>query len=258
MNVFRSALFAATSIATAFAFSPAAAGGYWHSGPRVHANIHYAGGYHVRPYRGYYGPRRHFRRGRHFRRHRGGGDAALIALGAIGGAIILNEIIEDDRRRDDRIDRRHRSYNPRFDDYYYRRGEEYRYDPDIDQAIDEGRGRIDRQSAPDAQPARPVERDQLDEELLGGEEALAPSRAVEARVPVDRAYRACAAEARDAASRDGQFIAMPAEPTDIDVISDDYVRITADLTAQDQRGRQFLRTLTCEADLERITFLQLS
>jgi len=109
-----------------------------------------------------------------------------------------------------------------------------------------------------------VDRNPLDEQLLGGETEQRNQTRGESRskdgvtFSIQAAYRECSSEARNAASRDGQFVAMPAKPTDIEVLDGNLVRITADLTAQDQRGRQFLRTLTCEADPDRITFLQLS
>lgn len=198
-------------------------GGYYHSGK------HFRGG-------------RGFRRGRHYGRRgfrKGRGDAALIALGVIGGAILLNEIVEEDRRRDyenrRREDRRYRAYDPERDNYYYQRGET------------RNAARIDA-SSQDQNPYRPAPpRDDL--ELAGGDGVS---------FSVQRAFEACAVEARQAAHRDGQFIVTPATPTDIVQIGVDQVRISAALTASDQHGRQPLSLLTCEADAERITFLQLS
>ncbi len=110
------------------------------------------------------------------------------------------------------------------------------------------------EDSPRPAPSSPVERDDLEDDLLGGEEE--ENDAV--IFSIQAAYNQCAAEARRAASRDGHFVAMPAAPTAVKPLSPTLVRLEADLTAQDQRGRQFLRTLTCEADPDQITFLRLS
>ena len=264
MNILKKGLFAATAAATALATAPAFAGGGYGYGYGAHGGGYYAAGYGHRAYHGkrYYKHRgygkRHYRK-YHRRHHRGGGgDAALIALGVIGGAIILNEATKDDRRyayedRRYRDEVRHRRYDPRRDDYYYQRGvEQAPYDDEYEEEFED--------EAPRSAPSRSVERDDLDDQLLGGDEENRNQLRgeEEVRFSVQAAYRECSSEARNAASRDGQFIAMPANPTNVEVLDRDLVRITADLTAQDQRGRQFLRTLTCEADSDRITFLRLS
>ena len=269
MKFFKAGLFAIAAFATALGVSvPAFAGGGYGHGVRAH----HGGGYAYRGSRGYhrnyYRPGRHYRGGRHFRggryygrrhyrgrygryRRGGGGRGAAIALGVIGGAIILNEVLEEDRRRSAHDNRRYRDYDPRRDDYYYRRGEERA--PAIDDETFDDRdfedGRLEREALTPS-PSDPVERDDLDDDLLGGEEDIGFS--------VQTAFNECSDEARAAARRDGQLIAMPARPTDVEALGGGVVRMTADLTAQDQRGGQFLRRLTCEADARRITFLQLS
>ena len=265
MKFLKKGLFAATAMATAIASAPAFAGGGHSYGYGAYGGGYYAAGY---GHRAHYGKRYYKHRGyshrrykRHHRRHHRhgrGGDAALIALGVIGGAIILNEATKDDRRyayedRRYRDDVRHRRYDPRRDDYYYQRGREQApYDEDYEDEFEE--------DAPRSAPSRSVERDDLDDQLLGGDEESRNQVRGEERLTfsVQAAYQECSHEARNAASRDGQFVAMPAQPTNVEVLDRDLVRITADLTAQDQRGRQFLRTLTCEADPDRITFLRLS
>ena len=257
MGVFKASLFAAVAVTTAVASMPALAGGsvfYSSGGHGVYGGGYYASGYSGRGFRGArFSNRRGFNNRRGFGRRsyrRGGGDAALIALGVIGGAIILNEVIEEDRRRDVESDRRYRDegryrrYDPNYDRYYYQRG--------YSQAsADDFRG--DEPSS----TAQQSERGGLEDELLGGE-AIDNNRAGDVGFSVQAAYAECAHEARDAASRNRQFIVLPGEPTIVEPVGSDMVRMTARLTAQDQRGRQFLSTLTCEADAERITFLQLS
>ncbi|MEL7486955.1 MAG: hypothetical protein AAGJ87_07055 [Pseudomonadota bacterium] len=324
MKLLKIGLFAMTAFATAVGASAPAFAGYGHGrGVSVHVGkpyYHPVGyrrfnrGYHRGYYRGY---RRGFRGGyygrRPYRRGIRGGEAAAIALGVVGGAIILNEVIENDRRRDayyrDRryAEERYRRYDPRYDDYYYERGarrapRDERFEEDFDDGFedeaprarrdrvpsrggegaaeefrdfdrddrrfedrddrafeefdderfenDRGDDRRPQDRAPDAAPTEPVEEDPLDDELLGGEQVIA--------FAVDRAFRDCTDEARAAAARDGQFIAMPSRPGRVTPLQGGGVRMTADLTAQNQRGAQFLRTLTCEADARRITFLQLS
>ncbi len=410
-------LFAACGVAAAGLATPAFAGGGYGYGYRPHAGVHVAHrrGYFPRGYyrgrgyyaprrfyppRRYYGPRRRYHRGGYYRyrRHRGGGaDAALIALGAIGGAIIIGEIIEEDRRRDaarerayaralERERRRRRAYDPRYDEYYYRRGESqppdgrgrYAY-PDDDVYADdfgddgepwyddrrdpepdfapppprqdprrppgaapraEDRAPVERGSedppafeeppaappprrrpapepgfegpefepgfepelapepqirepdpprgpgrAPRPAPSTPVERDDLGEtfdddledELLGGpddreilkreereeneedrRDERENARGEIITIAVDAAFRDCALEAREAARREGAILAMPARPSRVEAVGPDLVRMTAELTASDARGRNAVRRLTCEANVDRITFVELS
>ncbi|MEL7490800.1 MAG: hypothetical protein AAGJ73_08770 [Pseudomonadota bacterium] len=145
-----------------------------------------------------------------------------------------DDVFEDDRRNDVRRDNRRGN-----------RLEDGSVDEDAPNRFED---------SPRPAPSSPVERDDLEDDLLGGEEV--ENEAV--IFSIQAAYNQCAAEARRAASRDGHFVAMPAAPTAVKPLSPTLVRLEADLTAQDQRGRQFLRTLTCEADPDQITFLRLS
>ncbi len=353
MNLRKIVLLLAAAAAAGLGFAtPSFAGdgygrGYGYRPYGVHVKYHR--GYYPRRYyggRGYYGPRRrYYRGGRYYHGHGGSADAALIALGAIGGAIIIGEIIKEDRRRDEARERRYRrAYDPRYDEYYYRRGEphgRYAY-PDDDAYINddgsyrepryddrreaepprredparqgaprrENRAPVKREfedppvfeepeavepqfrepepqrapeRAPRPAPSAPVERDdlgddfddELEDDLLGGpddreflereeenrnerRDDREDARGEIITIAVDAAFRDCAAEARQAARREGAILAMPARPTYVEAVGPDLVRMTADLTASDRGGRNAMRRLTCEANVDRITFLELS
>jgi len=278
LSSFSRVLCAGAAFLTAFgaAATAFAGGGHYrgHSGDHHSGSVQVHAGFHGGGHRGHF---RGHRRGHNYRRghHRGhgridGGEAALIALGVIGGAILINEAIESDRRRD-AYEPRYRGYDPRRDDYYYRRGypsgAEYdsAYPENYADSGDSGLQRTPtprRAPEPAPEPSPGAASDPLDDALLGGAAPEPVTRQPASRqdgvsFPVRIAYRECANEARNAAHRDGQIIAMPAEPTRIEQIGPDRVRLTADLTAQPQRGGQYLRVLTCEADRQGVTFLEL-
>lgn len=250
----RVALLAAAALSVAAAATPAMAGGY--HGHGRHFDRGYYGGH------GYYGPRHygpryygHGHYGRHYRRGGvSGGEAALIALGVVGGAILIDRALDDrreryderyydDRRYRDRYDDRHddRRGSGAFDDdpYYQRDSRDYYYDDEIRSA------RRDDLSA--REPFATGE-----PELLGAEPA---SRSVD-RVAVNAAFRECVAETRGAAGAGGLTVAMPGAPTDVEQLADGSVRMVAQFRASNARGQEWTRRFVCEADEAGVRFLQ--
>lgn len=201
-------------------------GSYYYAPDHHYSGHHYYGGGH------YYGSR-HYRRHHH---HGGlsGGEAALLAAGIIGGIILIDRAIENDRDREYarnydpyRGDR----YGPRAPsrDFYYRRDE---------------RGYSDDEFADDRA---------LEDELAGGGSYGA------AGYNYGAAYNDCKAETRDAAGDSGLLVALPARPRVIDPIDGGAaVRFTADVVARDINGAEYRRIMTCEADSEGVRFLELA
>ncbi len=217
-------------------------GGYGHYGPRYHAPRYYG--------HGYYGG------GRHWRHHRGrgglsGGEAALIAVGVIGGAILIDRALDDrrdryddryydDRRHDDRYRDRRRVGAFDDDDYFYQRDSRpYEYDDKIRSARRDD-----------------LERDEIftagEPELLGGDRAGGSVN----RVAVNAAFRECVAETRGAAGAGGMQVAMPGAPTDVEQLADGSVRMVAQFRASNARGQEWTRRFVCEADERGVRFLQ--
>ncbi|MFN3959811.1 MAG: hypothetical protein ACK4NP_07855 [Parvularculaceae bacterium] len=246
------ALMLAAALAVVAASTPAHAGGGRHGGR--HWDRGYYGGY------DYYAPRYaghgYYGGGRHWRHHRGrgglsGGEAALIAVGIIGGAILIDRALDDRRDRyDDRYndDRRYRDrdYDDRrragaFDDeYYYQRDSRpYEYDDETRNARRDDFSRDDTFGA--GEP-----------ELLGGE----PRSGSVDRVAVNAAFRECVAETRGAAGAGGLTVAMPGAPTDIETLADGSVRMVAQFRASNGRGEEWSRRFVCEADERGVRFLQ--
>lgn len=249
------ALLLAMAVSLAAVSTPAFAGGGYYYGHGRHFDRGFHGGY------GYYGARHfgpryygHGRYGRGYYRGRGGlsgGEAALIALGVVGGAILIDRAL-DDRR--DRFDDRYgddRRYRDRYgddrrragafdDDYYYQRdGRPY----DDDREIRSARG-------------ADLPRDDIfaagEPELLGGE----PQSGSLDRVAVNAAFRECVAETRGAAGAGGLTVAMPGAPTDVETLADGSVRMVAQFRASNARGQEWSRRFVCEADDRGVRFLQ--
>ena len=249
------ALILAAALSVAATSTPALAGGGHYYGHGRHFDRGFHGGY------GYYGPRyygpRHYGHGRYGRgyyRGRGGlsgGEAALIAVGIIGGAILIDRALDDRRDRyDDRYydDRRYRDrdYDDRrragaFDDeYYYQRDSRpYEFEDDVRSA---------RRDDFDQDRAFTVE----EPELLG---AGPPLGSVD-RIAVNAAFRECVAETRGAAGAGGLTVAMPGAPTDIETLADGSVRMVAQFRASNARGQEWTRRFVCEADERGVRFLQ--
>jgi len=243
-----SALMAAAMLVVTAATTPAFAGGGNHGGR--HWDRGYYGG------QGYYSPRYYGRGydggGRHWRHQRGrggisGGEAALIGLGIIGGAILIDRALDDRRYDDRRYDDRGYDRDRRNDDRYDRRAgafdDEYYYQRDARPYEVDGRYR----------PARGGVFSADETGLLGG----AQERGAIGRAEVNAAFRECVAETRGAAGAGGLQVAMPGVPTEVEALADGSVRMVAQFRATNGRGQDFSRRFVCEADDQGVRFLQI-
>ncbi len=238
----RKVMFAAAAAAMAVGLGvPAAAGGYY--GHVGYSNHYYGGHYRHHGYRHHYGHRRHY--GRH---HGGGGKAAAIALGVIGGAIILNEVAESRARerayearyydRYDRYDRYARRATPTYDREAFKRGYEEGYS--------EGRAKSLEDGAP--QDLRNDDVDSLDTRLDGGPEPI--------RFSAAEAYQACMTHARNALQNRGFLLAAPPTPATAEDTGGAW-KMTATVSAQNTAGESWSRAMYCEADESRVYLLEL-
>lgn len=236
----------------------------------------YYGGY----YGGYYGPRRFYRPGvvylggprfygpgYRYSNYRGGisgAEAVLIAGGIVGGAILIDSALE--RRARDRYDYE-RAYETRgaetpgaFDDEYYYRRDDTQGPRDDDRRFSEN-DRFEDDGRFEEDDDRFEARDDDDLGLLGGERR-GDNRADGARIASASSYRAayneCIAETRGAAGAGGLSVALPAEPTLVESLADGSVRMTARFLATNQRGQEWNRIMTCEADASGVTFLEIA
>lgn len=182
---------------------------------------------------GYYGHHgKHHYRGHHRRHHHGGGGkAAAIALGVIGGAIIINELAES-RARDQYY--RDRYYDTRYParaaPYYPER--DYLPERDYDYGPEDGS----------------LSGDDLDSRLDGGPAPI--------HVSVDAAYHACTRHARAALANRGFVLAAPAAPETAEDAGGAW-KMTATVLAEDRRGGSWSRAMYCEADESRVYLLEL-
>ena len=252
------ALILAAVLSVAAASTPALAGGGYFYGHGRQFDRGFHGGYGFHGSR-YYGPRYygHGRYGRGYYRGRGGlsgGEAALIAVGVIGGAVLIDRALDDRRGRyDDRYydDRRYRDrYSDdrrraeAFDDDYYYQRDSRPYDDEVRSA----RGAdLPRDDLP-----RDGRFDAGEPELLGAGRAGGDLD----RVAVNAAFRECVAETRGAAGAGGLTVAMPGAPTDVETLADGSVRMVAQFRASNARGREWTRRFVCEADERGVRFLQ--
>lgn len=235
----RVALLLAAAVSFATFSTPAFAGGRYDDGRGRHYDRgYYGGGYSDRGYSG---------RGHH--RGRGGisgGEAALIAVGIIGGAILIDRALDDrrydDRRYDDRYDR-NRQYESRYDDR--RAGDDYYYQRDSRSYDDEIR--------------EPRRADYPQDEVFsaGEPELLGATRGAVDSAGVNAAFRECVAETRGAAGAGGMQVAMPGAPTNVETLADGSVRMVAQFRASNGRGQDFTRRFVCEADDRGVRFLQI-
>lgn len=236
--------------------------------PRFYGPGHrgfYRGAY--RGHRGRFGYR-HYRRG-----GLSGGEAALIAAGVIGGAILIDRAFEQ-RRYDDydraydrytRSSGRYRRGGAWDDDYYYQRDDRFgdrRFDDRFDNRpeFDESEG-LYRRDERSRQEPNTGETDE-DYGLLGDVAPSAqPRRILAAGEPTPEyprfAYQECLAETRGAAGAGGMMVALPAMPTQTERLADGSVRMTAVFTARNARGQEWQRVMTCEADDGGVSFLEL-
>jgi hypothetical protein len=160
----------------------------------------------------------------------------LIALGVIGGAIILNEAAESRARA--------RAYEARSANRYDRYD---RYD------------RNSRRSTPayeanneagvySAEPENGnLSESELEPRLDGGPEPI--------RLTYADAYRACTKHARAALGNRGFILAAPAEPETAEDVGGAW-KLTATVTAQKGDDR-WSRAMYCEADDSRVYLLEL-
>ncbi len=201
----------------------------------------YYGGHHGY-YGGHYSGYGYGYGGHHGRRHHGGGGkAAAIALGVIGGAIIVNELAESKSRRrayEDRYDRRYDRYSRRavrtYDTGAFERGYEEGY----------ARGR-------DADGAAPADGDldvQREGRADGGPQPI--------RLTYDNAYKTCTKHARAALGNRGFVLAAPNRPDTAEDLGGSW-KMTANVTAQNQNGESWTRAMYCEADDSRVYLLEL-
>ena len=196
------------------AASPAFAGGYRHGHGYGHG--HHGHG--------------HYHRG-------GGGKAAAIALGVVGGAIIINELAESrarDRYYEDRYyaeRARSRAYYNGYEDGRY---DERRYDDRYEDDAGYDDGAYD-----------------YDYGLEGGP-AAAPAPA---RVSSAAAYQTCLDHARRALGERGFVVTAPYRP---DTVEDrgQAVLMTATVTAQRGPDR-WARAMSCEASEYRVYRMEL-
>lgn len=193
---------------------------------------------------------------RHHHRHHhhhggGGGKAAAIALGVVGGAIILNELAED-RARDRYYDDRYRAGRAYDDGYADGRYDARRYSETYDDYGYEDDGYYDDGL-----------RDGFDDggELLGGpaDPAYAPpprvSEAPRYASSPSFAYQACLDHARRALGERGFVVAAPYQPDTADNLGGAW-RLTATVRAR-RGGESWSRAMSCEADGARVYRLEL-
>lgn len=243
-TAFKLVLAGAAAALAAGVSAPAAAGGkhgYYGHG-------YYGHGYHGR----YYG--RGYGHGRHYRRHHrgGGGKGAAIALGVIGGAIILNEIAESNAERrayEDRFDRRYDRYSTRAAPPYDRDAFERGYE----RGLEAGRAEAPPQ---DFRDDGAIE-DDLDAQLDG---AIYNDRNDGGPAPIRfsaaGAYETCLTHARAALRERGYLLAGPATPeTAVDTGA--AWKMTATVSAENQTGDSWSRAMYCEADANRVYLLEL-
>jgi len=238
----------AASATTLGVSAPAFAGGSYFSAG-YGSGYYGGGGFHSSSFKGHRGFRGHrsfrghrgYHRG-HGRRHGGGGKGAVIALGVIGGAILLSEAARADERRGyareryydrrDRYDRRrYRSRNSnrtilRERDNEGVTGDEGGRSDDLDSAL-EG-GRVDRN---DGGPA-PIS------------------------ISYRGAYATCMTHARKALGDRGFILAAPDRPETAEDAGGAW-RITATVSAQNQKGESWNRAMYCEATEDRVFLLEL-
>ncbi len=245
----RKAVFGASAAAVALGMgaTASAGGGYVSAG---YSSGYYGGGYYAAGYKSHRGHHRGHGR-RHHRHGGGGGKAAAIALGVIGGAIILNEIAEDREREryareryyEDRYARPANVYDDRgydnrgydsrgYDDDYYE--DEY-YDEEYDSDAEAG--------AYDGV---------YEEELDGGAPAVRPEPI---RVSSAAAYETCLRHARTALGERGFVISAPYRPDTVEARGG-AVLMTATVTAQ-RGGERWARAMSCEASETRVYRMEL-
>ncbi len=225
----KSAIAVSVAVMTLSAGAPAFAGGF-------QGNFRYHVGYGGH---GNYGYGHHQYRARQHHTH-GGGKAAAIVLGVIGGAIIMNELAEENARQR-AYERAYEERYVRYDPYARRaaplpeRYETPRYDEDF------GAGDLGPQNGN-------LGEDAIERQLDGGPEPI--------RISVAAAYETCTRHARRALSARGFVLAAPAYPETAEDLGDTW-KMTATVLAEDRDGGSWSRAMYCEADEGRVYLLEL-
>ena len=237
LSFIRKCALAGAAVATVLGVGgPVAASGYGYGG--YYGGTAYYGGHHYAGY-GHHGYSRGYRHGR--RHHRGGGGkGAAIALGVIGGAIILNELAEDRARRRYYEDRR-------YDSYASRRAGRY-YDPYEARAQPLDSGYAGAETLPAESYGGAGEEADIERRLDGGPDPI--------RLSYGDAYTTCIGHARQALADRNFVLAAPARPDTADNVGGAW-KMTANITAQNQQGEQWTRAMYCEADEQRVYLLEL-
>jgi hypothetical protein len=193
----------------------------------------FAGGY-----RGYYGGHRHHHHGH-------GGKGAAIALGVIGGAIILNELSESrarDRYYEDRYYAERARTRAYYDGYEEGRYDERRYDDRYDEGAYSSGGDYYEDGAYEG-----------DYGLEGGS-APAPVREP-VRISSGAAYQTCLDHARRALGERGFVVTAPYRP---DTVEDRGQALLMTATVTAQRGPdRWARAMSCEASEYRVYRMEL-
>ncbi|NNE40235.1 MAG: hypothetical protein HKN14_04875 [Marinicaulis sp.] len=227
---------AASSLAIGLGATASAGGYYGHAGYSYYGH----GGYYSAGYR-------HGHRGHH-RRHRGGGKGAAIALGVIGGAILLSEAAKASER--DRI------YRERYEDRYYDRYDRYRTDRGRDYDRDTYRrgyeDGLEADELPEGDSDAQYDSD-LDQRLEGAGRDNGPEPI---RYSAAEAFQACTKHARQALAARDFILAAPAEPETAEGVGGAW-KMTATVRAENQRGESWSRAMYCEADERRVYLLEL-
>lgn len=179
--------------------------------------------------------RRGFRRG-------GGGKGAAIALGVIGGAILLSEAARADERR--------RYSERRYEDRYRDRYDSYRGDGgSFERGYEEGLRRGREESGNTAAGGREPQLEGAGTRSIdGGPEPIRYSAA--------DAFRTCTKHARRALSDRGFILSAPASPETAEDQGGAWI-MTANVQAANNRGESWNRALVCEADADRVYRLEL-
>jgi hypothetical protein len=201
-----------------------------------HSYGYYAAGYHGGDYYNYgYGHGYGYGYGNGYG-HGGGGAAAAVVLGAIGGAIILNEVSES------RANRR------AYDDRYYDRYDRYSSRARPLNTGYAGRERLPRESYGGAGEAGTLKDESLDASLDGGPAPI--------RISSGAAYATCVSQARAALADRNFTLAVPDRPDTADDIGGAW-KMTANVTTQSPQGESWTRAMYCEADASRVYLLEL-
>ena len=186
-------------------------------------------------------------------RHRGGGGkGAAIALGVIGGVILLNELSEQ-RARDRYYDDRYYADRSRAPAYggsaYYEDQEPYYGDDNYyeDSAYDD--------QYDDDQYDDQYNGDAYDDELEGAPVAPRNTGPAPIRVSSAAAYQTCLDHARRALGERGFVVSAPYRP---DTIEDRGGALLMTATVTAQRGSErWARAMSCEASNARVFRLEL-